>query len=227
MTSTPRPAETPTRAIALLAVAGFSSQAMVRAADSLLPQIAADIGVTVGAASIIVTAYAVTHGTVQLIIGPIGDRLGKFVSVAIACACCSVTVMACGLAQSLTTLALARLASGLTASWIIPLGMAFVGDVVPYDRRQQVLGRYLTGQITGQLFGQAAGGIIGDWLGWRAVFFLLAAIFALAAAALFRELAVNPSTRPEQRANIPVPVPISSALWRRASFPSAGFMARM
>jgi YNFM family putative membrane transporter len=183
----------------LLALAGFSSQAMVRAADSLLPQIAADIGVTVGAASIIVTAYAITHGTVQLIIGPIGDKFGKFVMVAIACALCSLTVMACGLAQSLTTLTLARLASGLTAAWIIPLGMAFVGDAVPYERRQEVLGRYLTGQISGQLFGQAAGGIIGDWLGWRAVFFLLAGIFAVAAIALFRELATNPSTRPEQR----------------------------
>jgi predicted MFS family arabinose efflux permease len=185
----------------LLALAGFSSQAMVRAADSLLPQIAADIGVTVGAASIIVTAYAITHGTVQLIIGPIGDKFGKFVMVAIACALCSLTVMACGLAQSLTTLTLARLASGLTAAWIIPLGMAFVGDVVPYERRQEVLGRYLTGQISGQLFGQAAGGIIGDWLGWRAVFFLLAGIFAAAAIALFRELATNPGTRPEQRAD--------------------------
>jgi predicted MFS family arabinose efflux permease len=182
----------------LLALAGFSSQAMVRAADSLLPQIAADIGVTVGAASIIVTAYMITHGTVQLIIGPIGDKFGKFVMVAIACALCSLTVMACGLAQSLTTLALARLASGLTAAWIIPLGMAFVGDAVPYERRQEVLGRYLTGQISGQLFGQAAGGIIGDWLGWRAVFFLLAGIFAIAAIALFRELVTNPSTRPEQ-----------------------------
>ena len=156
---------------------------------------------TVGTASIIVTAYAVTHGTVQLIIGPIGDRFGKFVMVSIACALCSVTVLLCGLAQSLTTLALARLATGLTAAWIIPLGMAFVGDVVPYERRQEVLGRYLTGQITGQLFGQAAGGVIGDWLGWRAVFFLLSAFFALAAIALFRELAINPGTRPEPRDN--------------------------
>jgi MFS transporter, YNFM family, putative membrane transport protein len=198
LSSTPA---SPTRAIALLALAGFASQAMVRVADSLLPQIATDIGVTVGAASMIVSAYAITHATVQLIIGPIGDRFGKFPSVAIACALCSLTVLACGLARSLETLTLARLASGLTAAWIIPLGMAFVGDAVPYERRQQVLGRYLTGQITGQLFGQAAGGIIGDWLGWRAVFFLLAGIFALAAIALFRELAINASTRPEQRAD--------------------------
>ncbi|HKS60230.1 MAG TPA: MFS transporter [Xanthobacteraceae bacterium] len=191
------PKETPTRAIALLALAGFASQAMVRATDSLLPQIAADIGVTVGAASIIVTLYAVTHGSVQLIIGPVGDRFGKFRSVAIACSLCALTVLACGLAQSLTALALARIAAALTAGWIIPLGMAFVGDAVPYERRQQVLGRYLTGQITGQLFGQAAGGIIGDLFGWRAVFFILAAVFTLTAVALFRELAINPTTRPQ------------------------------
>jgi MFS transporter, YNFM family, putative membrane transport protein len=193
--------QTPTRVIALLALAGFSSQAMVRASDSLLPQIAADIGVTVGAASIIVTAYAITHGSIQLVIGPIGDRFGKFRMVAIGCALCALTVLACGLAQSLGALTLARIATGLTAGWIIPLGMAFVGDAIPYERRQQVLGRYLTGQITGQLFGQAAGGIIGDFLGWRAVFFLLSAVFAITAAFLFRELARNPSTRPEQRAD--------------------------
>jgi predicted MFS family arabinose efflux permease len=173
---------------------------MVRAADSVLPQIAADIGTSVGAASIVVTAYAITHGSVQLIIGPVGDKFGKFLSVAVACACCAVTVLACGLANSLATLAIARIATALTAGWIIPLGMAFVGDAVPYERRQQVLGRYLTGQISGQLFGQAAGGIVGDWLGWRAVFFMLAAIFAIVAVALFRELATNPTTRPDTHA---------------------------
>ena len=52
--------------------------------------------------------------------------------------------------------------------------MAYVGDVMPYERRQQVLGRYLSGQIFGQLFGQAAGGVLGDLFGWRNVFFLLA-----------------------------------------------------
>jgi predicted MFS family arabinose efflux permease len=80
------------------------------------------------------------------------------------------------------------------------MGMAFIGDVTPYEQRQQVLGRYLSGQISGQLFGQAAGGILGDLLGWRSMFFVLAAIFALAALALFRELAVNPTTHPPRQA---------------------------
>ena len=190
------PVPSHTRAIVLLALAGFASQAMVRVADSILPQIATDLDVTVGTASTIVSAYAIMHGSMQLVIGPLGDRFGKYISVAIACALSSVLVLLCGFAHSLTTLTLARLASGAAAAWIIPLGMAYIGDVVPYERRQHVLGRYLAGQISGQLFGQVAGGIIGDWLGWRAVFFVLAGVFALAAVALFHELAVNPLTRP-------------------------------
>ncbi len=190
------PVPSQTRAIALLAVAGFASQAMVRVADSILPQIAADFGVTIGAASIVVSTYAVMHGSMQLVTGPVGDRIGKYRVIAVATAFCSLLVFACGLTSSLTLLTLARVGSGMGAAWIIPLGMAYIGDVVPYNRRQQVLGRYLSGQIIGQLFGQAAGGIIGDALGWRAVFFVLAGLFAVAAAGLFHELRINPLTRP-------------------------------
>src|SRR5262249_51924775 len=154
------------------------------------------VGVTVGAASIIVWAYTVMHGSMQLVIGPIGDRFVKYRVIAVATALCAVIVMLCGFAPTLTTLTVARVASGACAAWIIPMGMAFIGDVTPYEQRQQVLGRYLSGQISGQLFGQAAGGILGDLFGWRSVFFVLAAIFALAAITLFRELAVNPTTRP-------------------------------
>lgn len=168
---------------------------MVRSVDSLLPQIAADVGATVGTTSIVVTAYAVTHGTVQLIIGPIGDRMGKYRAITIACALSAIVVAICGLAQSLTTLAFARLCSGATAAWIIPLGLAFVGDVVPYERRHQVLGSFLSGQIAGALIGQAAGGVIGDYFGWRAVFFALSALFAVATALLVYELVTNPLTR--------------------------------
>jgi predicted MFS family arabinose efflux permease len=188
-----------TRAIVLLAVAGFAAQSMVRSADSLLPQIAADFAVTVGAASVVVSVYSLMHGSMQLVIGPIGDRFGKYLMVATMCALSALTVAACGFADSLGTLTLARIGAGATASWVIPLSMAHIGDVIPYEQRQQVLGRYLSGQITGQLAGQAAGGIIGDWLGWRAAFFIHAAIFALAALALFRELKVNPRTRPAPR----------------------------
>src|SRR5437588_10342991 len=193
--NSPQAREVPTRSIILLAGAGFASQAMVRVTDSLLPQIAADFGTTVGAASIIVAAYAVSHGSIQLVIGPVGDRFGKYRTVAVMCALGSILVALCGTVQSLSALAVARFASGAAAGWIIPAPMAYVGDVTPYERRQPILGRYLTGQISGQLFGQAAGGVLGDLFGWRYVFLVLAGMFALATAGLVFELTTNPLTR--------------------------------
>ena len=183
-----------TSAITLLALASFAAQAMVRVTDSLLPQIAADLNVSVGATSIVVTAYLLAHGSVQLVIGPIGDRFGKYLCVSIAAAGSTAMVVACGLAPSLPVLVAARLACGLATGWIIPFALAFVGDVIPYERRQQVIGRFLSGQILGQLFGQAAGGVLGDYFGWRNVFFILAAVLAAATLGLFYELWRNPVT---------------------------------
>jgi predicted MFS family arabinose efflux permease len=81
--------------------------------------------------------------------------------------------------------------------------MAYVGDVTPADRLQPVLGRYMSGQILGQLSGQAAGGILGDLFGWRQVFFILAALFAVATVALVAELVRNPLTRVQRSATQP------------------------
>jgi MFS transporter, YNFM family, putative membrane transport protein len=178
----------------LLAVAGFAAQAQVRVMDSLLPQIAGDFHTTVGAAAMVVTAYAVAHGSIQLVIGPIGDRFGKYRTVALMCAIATVLVALCGMAASLPQLALVRLATGAAAGWVIPISMAYVGDVIPYDQRQPILGRYLTGQILGQLCGQAAGGVLGDLMGWRTVFFVLSGVFALATTGLVLELITNPIT---------------------------------
>ena len=189
------------RMIVLMAIAAFASGASLRVSDPLLPQVAADFHASLGSASAIVTAYAVPYGLTQALAGLIGDRMGKCQAVAAACAVSCVLVLACSASQSLPQLALARLLAAPGAAIIVPLGMAYVGDTVPYARRQTVLARFLAGQMCGMIAGQAAGGVIGDLLGWRTVFLVLAAVFAAAALALARELGGNPYARPQRSAN--------------------------
>ena len=195
--------KTPVRSIALLAAAGFASQAQVRVTDSLLPQIAIDFHTTVGVAALVVTLYAVTHGSIQFIAGPVSDRFGKYRTVTVASTVAAVLVTICGLASSLPQLALMRLATGAVAGWVIPVSMAYLGDVTPHDRLQPILARYASGYILGQLFGQAAGGVLGDLFGWRIVFFALGGLFALAAAGLIFELVANPITHAPSRGDAP------------------------
>ena len=89
---------------------------MVRVADPLLPQIAADIGTTVGTASIVISAYAIAHGLTQLFGSPIGDRFPKLSSSSLLCGLCGVATLACGVQPHADrTRSFARLACGLTA----------------------------------------------------------------------------------------------------------------
>jgi MFS family permease len=153
------------------------------------------MGVSVGAASIVVTAYALAHGSVQLVIGPVGDRFGKYPCIIAACAAATVLVLLCGWRPRLPMLG--RGAPRLRARGRLdhPARLRLPRRCHSLRARQQVLGTFLSGQILGQLFGQAAGGVLGDLFGWRRVFFFLAALFALATIALVIEFLRNPITR--------------------------------
>ncbi len=189
-----------TRAIVLMSLTAFASGTSLRVSDPLLPQVAADFSTSLGAASSIVTAYAVPYGLTQAFAGLIGDRLGKCQAVALACGASCLLVLLCAISQTLPQLALARLVSAPGAAIIVPLGMAYIGDVVPYERRQPILARFLAGQMFGMIAGQVAGGIIGDHFGWRSVFFVLAGVFAFAGLALVSQFRSNPWTKPQPHA---------------------------
>ena len=181
-------AKLPARPVTLLAAAAFVSAATLRAMDPLVPAIAGEFRTTPGSVGLTVTAFTLAYGVCQLFWGPVGDRYGKYRVIAIACLLSAVTAGAAALAHSLPMLAALRLLSGVTAAAVIPLAMAFIGDHVPYERRQATLGRFIAGQIMGLIGGQVIGGIVGDQLGWRAVFLVLAAMFLVAGLLLLREL---------------------------------------
>jgi predicted MFS family arabinose efflux permease len=179
-------------AIVLLSMAAFASAANMRVIDPLLIQLSAEFGVTVGTASIASTVFLLANGVFVLVHGPFGDRYGKMAVVAIAClaaaACCALSA----LSISLGMLAGARFLTGVTSSAIIPLAIAWLGDNVSYDKRQATLARFLTGQTLGLMTGAAMGGALGDWLGWRSVFWVLAAIYVGAGLALGAVMRARP-----------------------------------
>ena len=176
------------RPVVLLGMAGFCSMAALRVAEPLLPEIAAEFRTTAGTASVIATAYALAYGIFQVLYGPLGDRFGKFRVITIAVATATIAVAAASLADTLATLAWLRFAAGGATAAVIPLSIAYIGDIVPYEARQQMLARYITGTILGLLFGQVAGGVIMEFLGWRSVFLILGGSYALVLVLLAVEL---------------------------------------
>jgi YNFM family putative membrane transporter len=168
------------RPIVLLSAAAFASSATLRVVDPLLPQIAGEFATTAGGASVIATAFAVSYGLCQIFVGALGDRFGKYRVIAVATFLSGLTAASGALATSLDMLGVLRLLSGATAGAIIPLALAYLGDVVAYEQRQTVLARFI--------FGQIFGGLFGDTIGWRGVFLMLGAIYFVIAALLVVEI---------------------------------------
>jgi len=185
----------PGRAVLLLSVAAFASAAALRAADPLLPLIAGEFGTTAGGAAAVITGFAVAYGLLQLVNGPLADRIGKYRMVFLITAISAVGNLACALAPSLAMLVAARFLTGATVGGIVPLAMAWIGDAVAYDKRQLVLARFLVGHMLGVAFATSVSGFLGERFGWQAMFYLLAVLYAATALLLWLELRGNPQTR--------------------------------
>jgi len=176
----------------LLSLAAFASAASLRATDPLLPLIADEYDVTAGAASAAVTAFALSYGLLQVVCGPLGDRYGRYRTIAAAALVSAFGSAACALAPSLGALVAARFVSGATIGAFIPLALAWIGDTVSYERRQPLLARFLVGQMAGVAFGTAAAGWLGEHFGWRTIFFAMAALLFVVALLLVLEVKRNP-----------------------------------
>jgi predicted MFS family arabinose efflux permease len=165
-----------------MALAAFTVGCGMRVTDPLLPMMAREFGVGLGAVAPLIGGFALAYGLGQLGAGPVGDALGKLRVAAVAMGLYAATLLAAPLAPDLTTLLVVRVLSGLAAAATIPLFMAHIGDSVPYADRQAVLGRFLTGMVMAQLLAGPISGVTGELAGWRASFLVLGGMGALIAA---------------------------------------------
>ncbi len=191
----------------LISLAAFSSMASMRVCDPMLVALASEFQVSVGEASKVVSAFALAYGTLQLFYGPLGDRVGKLRVINAAVLACAIFSAFTALATDLHWLVLARAAMGASAAGIIPLSMAWLGDQVSYERRQETLARLMSATVTGMMAGQWFGGWAAESLGWRSAFALLSLLFATACGLLFFR------TAKQRRA---VPIQTEGSYWQQA-----------
>jgi predicted MFS family arabinose efflux permease len=172
----------------LLGLAGFASMASMRICDPMLVVLGQEFQVSTGDASAVVSVFAVVYGVLQLFYGPLGERFGKLRVVSLAVSACAVFSAITALSVNLPMLVILRGFMGAAAAGIIPLSMAWVGDQVPYERRQEILAKLMSATVLGMMSGLWFGGFAADTVGWRGAFVLLAALFGVAAVLLLRRL---------------------------------------
>ncbi len=172
----------------VMALAGFASMVSMRMCDPMLVVLGREFQVPTGEASSVVSAFAVAYGVMQLFYGPLGDRFGKLRVISLAALACAIFSIITSMAPSLTSLVVMRAFMGAAAAGIIPLTLAWIGDQVAYDRRQETLARLMGATVSGMMVGLWFGGFAAENLGWRTAFVVVSACFATASVFLLRKV---------------------------------------
>jgi len=173
----------------LISLAAFCSMASMRVCDPMLVVLSKEFDISVGQASAVVSAFAVAYGCLQLFYGPLGERIGKLRVINLAVLSCAGFSALTAVAADFDFLVVSRVLMGASAAGIIPLSMAWLGDQVSYERRQETLAKLMSATVTGMMAGQWFGGWAAQSLGWRSAFVVLSVLFALSGVLLYVRLA--------------------------------------
>ena len=136
-----------------------------------LPTIAVDLG-RLADVSWVVTAYVVAAAATTPLWGKLGDRHGRKRLLEAALALFLAASAACGLADSITTLIVARTAQGVAAGGLMSLAMAAVGDLVSPRERARYQGYIAATFAIATVAGPLVGGVLVDQVSWRWVFYV-------------------------------------------------------
>lgn len=177
----------------VMGLAGFASMASMRMCDPMLVVLGQEFHITTGEASQVVSVFAVSYGLSQLIYGPLGDRFGKLRVIFLAVLACALFSAITSQVRDFQVLVVLRGFMGAAAAGIIPLSMAWIGDQVAYDRRQETLAKLMGYTVTGMMVGLWFGGFAAEHLGWRTALAVVSCVFALAAGLLWRKLRHTPA----------------------------------
>ncbi|MGH8443669.1 MAG: MFS transporter [Solimonas sp.] len=171
-----------------LAIAAFGIGTTEFVIMGLLPDVAADLGVTAPQAGMLVSGYAlgVTIGAPILAIvtarWPRRRALLGLIALFIA------GNAFCALAPGYMTLMVARVVTAFCHAAFFGIGAIVAADLVPREKRAQAVALMFTGLTLANVLGVPFGTMLGHAYGWRTTFWAVVLIGVAALAALYRLL---------------------------------------
>jgi len=175
----------------------------------LLPDLAADFGVSAAGAGLSVTVFSITYMAGAPVFGRVADRHGRRRILTWSLVAFAAANVLTAIAPTFAGLLAARVFAGLTAAGISPSVYALVGEAAPPARRATWMGIAVSGLLLSLSIGTPIGALAAATFGWPTVF------LALAAASLLLTFA-NGLAWPREGA-VTSALPAASSGWRTAA----------
>src|SRR4051794_2049051 len=185
------PAQHPARAaaalLALLSLAQLMVVVDISAVNVALPDLAKDLGIGQGDLEWTITSYSLLFGSLLLLGGRAADLLGRRRMFFTGLALFTGASLAVALAPSAGALYAGRAVQGVGAALLSPAALSLVTTAFT-DARERAIALGVWGAIAGAgaAVGVLFGGLLTDWVDWRAIFFINLPIGALVAIGVHR-----------------------------------------
>jgi len=167
-----------------VAAAGFCAFINLYSPQALLPALAREFGTGAAEISAIMTASALAIALAAPFAGAVADVLGRKRVITAAMLAVALPMAGAALAPDVPALIVWRFLQGLLLPPIFAVTVAYIGDEWPPAEVAGIAGVYIAGSSIGGFCGRFLPGLIGDLVGWRAAFLVLAVLSLAGAAAV-------------------------------------------
>ncbi|WP_115047436.1 MFS transporter [Xanthomonas arboricola] len=150
----------------------------------LLQQVATDLGVSLSAAGLLISGYALGVCVGAPVLTLASARLPRKAVLVGLMAIFTLGNVACALAPDYTSLMVARVLTSLAHGTFFGVGAVVATSLVPAERRASAISLMFAGLTVATLLGVPAGAWLGLQLDWRATFWAVAIVGVLATAAV-------------------------------------------
>jgi DHA1 family inner membrane transport protein len=178
-----------------LAVGGFAIGTTEFVTMGLLPEVADGVGVSIPQAGHVISLYALGVVVGAPVIAILGARLPRRGLLLALMAAFAVANAASALAQGYEQLGLARFLSGVPHGAYFGVASLVAAGMVPPSRRGRAVSRVMLGLPVATVLGVPAGTWLGQHVGWRAVYGLVAVTALLTVALVWALVPAQPGDR--------------------------------
>ncbi|MDN7673243.1 MFS transporter [Burkholderia oklahomensis] len=159
-----------------LAISAFAIGTTEFVIMGLLPDVARDLAVTLPSAGLLVSGYALGVAAGAPLLAVLTSKMPRKAALQLLMAIFIVGNVLCAVAQGYGTLMIARVVTSFAHGSFFGIGAVVAASLVSVDKRASAIALMFTGLTLANVLGVPFGTFVGQMLGWRATFWIVAAL---------------------------------------------------